>query len=56
MTSKEIVMAAFVHEQSDGKLYCIDTNYFGNKRNTKNLYSGPFNNPNVRQNDDQGPA
>ena len=34
------------YEDPDGKPYRIDTDYFGNKRNTKNPYPGPFNEPN----------
>jgi len=34
------------YEAPDGKPYRIDTDYFGNKRNTKNPYPGPFNEPN----------
>jgi len=34
------------YEQPDGSKYRIDTDYFGNKRNTKNPYPGPFNEPN----------
>jgi len=32
-------------EQPDGSPYRIDTDYFGNKRNTNNPYPGPFNEP-----------
>lgn len=34
------------YEDPDGKPYRIDTDYFGNKRNTKNPCPGPFNEPN----------
>jgi alpha-N-arabinofuranosidase len=34
------------YEYPDGKPYRIETDYFGNKRNTKNPYPGPFNAPN----------
>ena len=33
------------YEQPDGKPYRIDTDYFGNKRKTDNLYPGPFDEP-----------
>jgi len=34
------------YEHPDGKPYRIDTDYFGNKRNTRNPHPGPFNEPN----------
>ena len=33
------------YEDPDGKPYRIDTDYFSNKRKTKNPYPGPFNEP-----------
>jgi len=33
------------YEDPDGKPYRIETDYFGNKRNTKNPCPGPFNEP-----------
>jgi alpha-N-arabinofuranosidase len=39
------IVSGLGYEDPDGKAYRIDTDYFGNKRNAKNPYPGPFDEP-----------